>query len=711
MPAKPVPSVPQAAPPFGQKAAGRFAGTIDCKRWRLLAVGAALALNVFSRGSWLSAQEQLADYARSARLAVREAPNGKLLDAELGRVTTLAEARLSVTAQASQRDDHVLVAGVVEDSRGAGDRAVDVVFRLPFRPALWWPRISESVVPGKEGRQTARLPDSDLPPGAAVLEATKEEGLAQDVLPIGCVTDPKQRRGIAMAIPPDGPCRFRFAYVPEAGCLELTLLFGLSSDAAAEFKSRAPFRFVIMPVDGRWGLRDAVRRYYAMFPEAFARKTTASGLWLFAVPSFSQVPDPENYAFWEGPRLNELDQALAQNIENYPYVIVGQREITHLREKPAGYKDVLAALQREPERDPPAKRTKEYSGTWAAVKAFVEASGLHDAQGRWIYRLRNTQWGGNSITFPMNPSPFVRGRTVASAVLAEVRQLLDKYPALAGIYVDSLASWGSFDNLRREHFAAARAPLSHDDAGRVCIPNWMPHIDFLRELRRQIGTRLVFGNGLRQGRAFCAFECDILGVETSAYDLKHRQNLDFYRTVAGAKPSLFLFYSPKDIPRAMAEEYVQRFIAMGLSPEVKGSPWGRNKKRDADLIARFVPIYRRLDLAGWQPVTHATVEPRTLWLERFGAKPPDLYFTLYNPTDKPLDARLRLDHQALALTAETTIKELVGPAPSVSRGRPAESQDSPLAVGQARVSVPEQAGVVDTWTVPPKSLRVLRVDR
>jgi hypothetical protein len=617
-----------------------------------------------------------ADAARRSQIFVREAPAGRLLTAEMGRVTALPAANLSITAQISQRSDHLLVTGVVEDTRRAADRGVDVVFRLPFRSALWWPRISEAIVPDRANKSTARAADRDLPPGAAVLEATKESGLEQDVLPIGCVTDLKQRTGVAIAIPPDLPCRFRFAYVPDAGCLELTLLFGLSAAAPAELKSRAPFRFVIMPTDGRWGLRDAVRRYYAMFPQAFQRKTRSSGLWLFACKNFDEVPDVENYAFWEGPLLKQLDKALAHKIENYPYIIVGQREITYLKEKPASYDDVVAVLTQEP------ARTKKTKWTWADVKALVENSGLHDAQGHWVHQLRSTEWGGNSITFPLNPSPFLPGRTVSSTVLAEVETMLKEYPSLAGIYVDSLASWGSFYNYRREHFAAARAPLSHDDNGRVCIPNWMPHVDFLRELRRRTGGRLVFGNGIRPGRAFCGFECDIFGVETATADLRQRNNLDFYRTIAGTKPSLFLFYPPKDeMQRPQVEEYVQRFVALGLSPEVSTVPFGRYKQRDADLFAKFLPIYRRLDLAGWQPVTHATVEPSTLWLERFGTKPPELYFTVYNPTDKPLDARLALDRRALALTPKAATKELVaGGDPSIG-----------------------------ALTIPPKALRVVQI--
>ena len=171
-------------------------------------------------------------------------------------------------------------------------------------------------------------------------------------------------------------------------------------------------------------------------------------------------------------------------------------------------------------------------------------------------------------------------------------------------------------------------------------------------------------------------------METSAADLRQRSTLDFYRTVGGAKPFLFLYYSPNAISRATTEEYVQQFIAMGLSPEVKGNPWGCNKKRDADLLNKFLPIYRRLDRAGWQPVTDATVAPRTVWMERFGVKPPELYFTLYNPGPQPVRARLTIEAKQLGLPAPPKLAELV-------EGRPVLSPQ-------------------DEMTIPARSLRVVQ---
>ena len=144
----------------------------------------------------------------------------------------------------------------------------------------WWSRISECLRAGQydwDGEERVR----DLASGGRRIGGVEREGMAQDVLPVACVTDRQQKTGLAMAIPPDFPCKFRFAYLPEPGCLELQFPLGLSSAATGALKSRAPFRFLIIACDGHWGLRDALRQYYALYPDGFRRKTTSSGLWLF----------------------------------------------------------------------------------------------------------------------------------------------------------------------------------------------------------------------------------------------------------------------------------------------------------------------------------------------------------------------------------------------------------------------------------------------
>ena len=604
-----------------------------------------------------------AGHGEAAGLFVQEGDSAALAVAGLaigqGRVTDLAPAGLRVTASLESQADGLLLSGLVEDQRGQAERSVDVVFRLPFAPAVWWGSISETIGPDAAPAAVARRRErKDLPEGAGVLERIEHGGLAQDFMPLQCVTTPDEQAGMALAIPPDTPCRFRFAHLREPGCLELRFLFGLSPAAAPEWRSRATFRALIYPVDGHWGFRDALRRYHALHAPVFQRRTEASGLWLVSMPSLKDVTDSENYAFWQATRLQETPLAMQMGLAAFPYCIVGQRELGYLRQKVSGYDDVLSALASKPE----STRKARYS--WEVVKPLVESSALHGPDGRIVYRLRETAWAGNSISFPMNPSPFLpvgEGHpTAASHTFAEIEEELRNYPSLAGVFVDSLAMWGSYENYRCEHFAAARSPLAHDAQGRVCLPNWMPHVDFLRELHRRIGPRLVFGNGVRPGRAFCAFELDILGMECSPLDLVSRTQIDCLRSLAGPKPAVCLLNYPEEgLSRAEAEQYVQRLVALGLAPEMRRVPWPRYKDRDADLYRRFMPIYRRLDRAGWQPVTGAAARGSDVWLERFGTAAPELYFSVYNSQSAPAEVRITVDCKALSLPAGGPWRELV----------------------------------------------------
>lgn len=638
-------------------------------------------------GEGAVAELRLADktFASSQRMGlfVRECPAGAWLPVALAAgeeaPTALVAESLELRAKLERGTGCVVISGAVEDVRRGDDRAVDVALRLPFASAVWWGGISDRVAPGQPPRPAPkrRSPDQ-IVEGAAALEPLENGGLAQNFLPIGCVTSEDEQSGLAVALPPDTPCRFRFALLRDPGCLELQWQFGLSSIASGEWKSRAPFRCEVFSVDGHWAMRDAWRRYWLMHPESFARRTQASGLWLVSAPSLEQVPDPQNYAFWQTTRPQDTEKGVRLGMEVYPYTITGQREVGFLTQPLRGYADVERILAAKPET---SKRSRY---TWEEVKTLVETSGLHGPDGRWLFRLRTTDWAGSSVSFPTNPSPFLPSSPerpfVAEHTFAEVERDGKAHPQLAGSFIDSLAMWGSYENYRRDHFAAVRSPLTHDHLGRVCLANWMPHVDYLRELRRRIAPRLVFGNGPKPGRAFCAFQLDVFGVEFTPRDLEDRMQMDFVRCVAGPKPVCGLFdYEPaKGLPRAQMEDYVQRCTALGFTPETRHWKWPEYKDRDAGLMSRFLPLCRRLHHAAWQPVTGAEVTPAHLWIERFGTAAPELYFTVFNPGTEPATAVL-----AAGDAGATSWLELV--------------------TGQ-EVSHPGQAGML----VPPKSVRVLQ---
>ena len=72
--------------------------------------------------------------------------------------------------------------------------------------------------------------------------------------------------GIALCIPPTDPCVFEVS--ADADGVRIQMAFGLSKDTK-KFPSKAPFRFRIYSIDGAWGFRDALAKYYDWYPDYY----------------------------------------------------------------------------------------------------------------------------------------------------------------------------------------------------------------------------------------------------------------------------------------------------------------------------------------------------------------------------------------------------------------------------------------------------------
>jgi hypothetical protein len=83
----------------------------------------------------------------------------------------------------------------------------------------------------------------------------------------------KDKGGIALCIPPMNPCVFEVG--ADADGLRIQMAFGLSKDTT-KFHSKAPFRFRIYAIDGTWGFRDALAKYYDWYPELFLVQQTGT---------------------------------------------------------------------------------------------------------------------------------------------------------------------------------------------------------------------------------------------------------------------------------------------------------------------------------------------------------------------------------------------------------------------------------------------------
>ncbi len=583
---------------------------------------------------------------------------------------------LRVDVEFREDDDAITCRGVVEDTT-AEDRGLDLIFGLPIGGPGWrW---------GKSIRE-------EIPLGAGPHSLK--------VTTFSALSNPATGDGVALAVPADAPCDCWFTYDERFG-YAVRFRFGLSP-AAGRLKSKAPFRFVIYRCDGTWGLRDAARRYYQLWPDAFVKRIRREGLWMFGNPRI-RLPDPQNYAFHEGgPGGWQYDDA--HNIYTCPYIIPGQREITRLEKLPADRQaamDIFHAYRhRETEvvtdrpgvtlREP-SDTTADRPGGWGSDMAeIIDHCLLLDADDLPLVRIRNTTWGGNSITFPLNASPYLFGDsdsvTVSKALLAHVGKLHADIPGLDGTYVDSLGSWGSYLNHRREHFQYGRIPLSHDPtSGQPVIPNRFSLLEFLWELRDQMHRqkKLLFANGVHPDRRFHFFALDILGVEGHGA-------LEQKRVMAYQKPFLLLIYNIHGKPEEM-ERYYNLCTLYGIYPSFANMRVYETPEMYAPVAAlndRFVPALQTITAAGWEPIPHARCSQADVWLERWGPNDKGaVYLTVYNASKHAQAVRLTIDTEPLELirTPEAVEDLLSGDRWVVSTGNGTAVIELPMPPEQCRV--------------------------
>lgn len=561
-----------------------------------------------------------------------------------------AEAGLEVSATWSVAGDVIVCRGLVRDLRGA-DRAVDVLAAIPAGGQGW--RWGQSIV--------EELPLAEIAP-------------VLDTLTFSAISS--NDAALSLSVPPTSPSDCSFGWSPELG-YHVRFRFGLSPAASGELQSAAPFAFCIGGIDPAWGLRDAADRYQQRYPEAFRKRVASEGLWMFGTPKI-ELPDPESYAFHEGgPNGWEYDEE--HDIATCPYIIPGQREITRLERLPATPAEALEIFRDWTPREDDSRAAR---GWGDALKEIVENCMLSNREGEPHVVIRDTTWGGNSITFPLNANPWLlddaEGTTVGRSLLHYVRDQHDDTPQLDGTYVDSLGAWGNYDSFRAEHFAYERVPLCYDArSGRPVIANRFTLLQFLWALRDLLHERegLVFANGLHPNRRFHFFATDVLGVEGHG-------SLEQKRTMAGTKPFLLLIYNIHEDPVQM-EQYFNLCTHWGIYPSFGNMQVFDTQEKYAavaELNRRYVPALQKITAAGWRPVTHVTALEGVM-VERWGpGEDAALYLTAYST--QAAEATLNIDLAALGLDDPVTARDLLSDESFTGDGA---AITLPLTAGRVRV--------------------------
>ena len=572
-----------------------------------------------------------------------------------------------VSAVFTPGDGYIEVSGELENLSGA-DRGLWLGFNVPVNTLGWkWGQtlsISPVITSADTGYESSN--DNSLVPIPAVWT---NDG------------------GIALCIPPSNPCVFRVA--ADTDGLRIQMAYGLSEDTT-NFPSKAPFRFRIYSIDGEWGFRDALAKYYDWYPEYYEIDAAAMTAmdhhhdWLTAnyVPDsikISDLVDPDSKAFMAYTKTS----ARLQNLEN----------VRQIRTQ----EDYLEAIATAPTIQHYQLKGDLNSPRMIEGRAALLNSIAYNADGTFGVFSQS----GDTIDFPHNCDPDLfkdaahpNAPVFADMYLRKPAEFLDLSSDFASIHWDRLGGWSNFLNYRREHFAYVDHPLTFDRNGQVCIYTQLTNYELFDAYRLQASEGGLFheaagmkdyGQGkfpdsntpADQERTGMFFLAALVagGWQEGSFDAQPLGGFDFERMSVGRKsyrvssgnivarseaPELGL------VKRALAQTtaygfacpvQVQYFFSEERPGYLPDYSWYTTKPDHAELWARYEPANLAIRLAGWEPVTHARVNSNAVQLQRFG-RGDEIYLTVWGP-NPPASVEIEIDAAALGLSASPLFEEIV----------------------------------------------------
>ena len=584
---------------------------------------------------------------------------------------------LGLHAEFTAKDGYVLVTGYLEKS-SPEDRAIILDYRVGFIGA--GAVFSNAVNRGEESKITATT--------------TEFEGNA---FPIAALQTAD--RAVAVAVPHDFACSF--GMVGSGQGLAVRFYLGVSATTKA-FPNRAPFQFIVYPTEPGWGFRGALERYYGFYPGNYEPRVMKTGYWMFQVKGL--VPErADQYAFnlleIQNPHVPEdLNRDDKYGIASLLYTLVGQREIKFLDKLPTSYDEAMKVLEHwsiESHRKYPITKESIVAGRDQWLREEIKSSSATDADGKYHIQFRDTPWGKKSVTFKVNPSPYLfadqKVETVGGNSIRLIENWLKEYPQLDGVLIDSMgANWPATPDYRSDHIAYAQYPVTFDAQGRLFVSNITGHYEWCKNLGDKLWAQGKFfaANGLYAYKTPNAdhyrapdkktrpklspfFSASLLDAATS--EIGTRAGADRcqdVRVLMGRKYCTLTNYEWDDEKKV--REFYNRSLAYaifasntmtyaGNGPYVEnvneGLSYVDNPKgyyRDKALLDWLLPKATMLQKAGWQPVTYAQIESGDplITLERFGHGD-KVYFTLFNESTERKECTVKVDLKSLGFTAGT----------------------------------------------------------
>ncbi|MHB8995367.1 MAG: sugar-binding protein [Armatimonadota bacterium] len=588
--------------------------------------------------------------------AVYEPISGKITSTPEGVAFAAALPEKGLQVQATLKSDKrcLRVDGVVSDTTGE-DRAIGLRFALPLDLSgwNWWtePEEKQAIAPGQPSyRHTYNC----------------QSGIGKcSIYPWSAVTGEKAGLGLALPLS-QGPRVFIIEHEQKTPELSLSFFFALSKDAGAN-PSRAPFSFVLYPVDPQWGMRSAMARYYELFPESFVKRPTFEGYLNYAqLETFD--PKTHNLIVNRKPIDDASDWGEGYKFLDHVHGCYDYRQVPYADPKLPSDQIVFSLLDKMIEEQKTAKSIN-YVPTAETLKKICfgpEQQILYIGDTKyWRPQegYNHTDAAGWGLNFRVNEdpgiSPFLMNRDRAKA---EAYAKTEHQPWDACFTADAIEGYMSNSHaldFRREHFKTTLPPLTFGKGNlQPALPNtiW----DYLHKAWKPITDEhkiATYGNSNGYEQAFTLPYVDIPMTEGS-WDPQHPGRLDRYlRGMAHHKIWRYWHawdqnggYGDRDPQNVRLQ--LQRCLQYAIYPPVYCI-----EAATADLeqwrgeFRQYVPAIEELSTAGWEPVPYAQATSGVV-IERYGSfAKGTLHFTLRNESDKPVETVLTLDRKGLGIPA------------------------------------------------------------
>jgi len=580
------------------------------------------------------------------------------------QLTLTSPLQVNVSAVVTEGHGHIEVTGELEDLTGK-DRGLWLGFNLPVNTTRW-----------KWGQTLSTSP--------LISKENPAYGEENNMVPIPAVWSDKG--GIALCIPPTNPCVFEVG--ADADGLRIQMAFGLSKDTK-KFPSKAPFRFRIYSIDGTWGFRDALAKYYDWYPDYYhidPKVMTFLGHhhdWI----NMNYVKDDL-----------KTDRQIDPNLKEYLAYTKTSARIQGVKNAKAlkTNAQLLDAIAKVDTIQHYVKKGDPNDPLLIEGRAALINSVCYNPDGSFGI-FKDSEDG---IDFPHNCSPdLFADKTPHAPVYADMylrkADDLRKVGNFVGIHWDRLGGWSNFLNYRRDHFPYLDHPLTFDQDGRPCIHTQFTNYELFDGYRLQFKQGGLFHEaagmkeyswkkipskpaGQMNGGQFFLASVVAGGWQEGSFKPLELGGFDFERMVVGRKSYRI---SSGNIPEhkesptlEVIKNALAKTTAYGFACPVQvlyfyppGHPgydedysWYTKPEHKA-LWNKYEPANLAIRLAGWEPVTHATSSSDAVQLQRFG-KGETIYLTVWGP-NPPASVEIEVDAAKLGLKEKPSFTEMVADTP------------------------------------------------